>query len=307
MALTRSLADFADEVGQAEAGPVHVRGGATKWLVGGAPAPDAREVRAPSGLVAYQPAEMTVHVGAGTTLEELHAALAAHRQTSALEGAAGATVGGALAVGHNGSRVLRHGPLRDALLQARYVSAEGRIITAGGPTVKNVTGFDLCRLLVGSLGTLGLLGDVILRTRPAPETARWLRGPADPFTMLDRLYRPAAVLWDGETTWVHLEGYADDVRAQAALCRADGLTDHTGPPTYPSSRCVGPPADVATFSARHPEAGEFVAEVGVGVVHATRRVERPAPHAGLLTLHAHMRARFDPTRRLNPGRDPLAV
>ena len=307
MGLTRSLADFADEVGGADAGPVCVRGGATQWDIGGAPDHGVREVVAPSGIVAFQPAEMTVHVGAGTTVDALHDSLAVERQTTALAGERGATVGGVIAVGRNGPRSLRHGPMRDVLLQARYVSAEGRLVTAGGPTVKNVTGFDLCRLLVGSLGTLGLLGDVILRTRPLPETQVWLGGHADPWALLDRLYRPGCVLWDGHTTWVQLEGYVDDVAAQTAVCRAAGLVVGTEPPLLPVHRHAGRPVDTTTFAARHPEAGGFIAEIGVGVVHTARPMTRPPSPIEVAALHRRLRIEFDPTARLNPGRDPLAV
>jgi glycolate oxidase FAD binding subunit len=161
-----ALAAFVDDVGTDD--PVAVEGGRTAWSVGGAVAAGTRLVRAPVGVVAHHPAEMTVRVGAGTTRRELDDVLRPHGQTTVLDGPAEATVGGILAVGGNGIRRLRVGPVRDALLEARYVSAEGRLITAGGPTVKNVTGYDLCRLLVGSLGTLGFLGEVILRTRPRP-------------------------------------------------------------------------------------------------------------------------------------------
>ena len=81
-----------------------------------------------------------------------------------------------MAVGRSGLRRLGYGPVRDALLQARYVSAAGELVKAGGPTVKNVSGFDLCRLLVGSRGTLGFIGDVILRTRPRARFEQWFRG-----------------------------------------------------------------------------------------------------------------------------------
>ena len=75
---------------------------------------------------------------------------------------------------------------------------DGEIVKAGGPTVKNVSGFDLCRLLVGSHGTLGFLGDVILRTRPrASVRAVVRRPPIHPTMGLGRLYRPTSVLWDG--------------------------------------------------------------------------------------------------------------
>ena len=68
-----------------------------------------------------------------------------------------------------GSRRVRETPL-----QLRYVSADGRLVTGGGPTVKNVSGYDLPRLFVGSLGTLGLLGEVLLRTDPVPAVSVWL-------------------------------------------------------------------------------------------------------------------------------------
>ena len=94
---------------------------------------------------------------------------------------------------------------------------------AGGPTVKNVSGFDLRRLLVGSLGTLGLIGEVVLRTRPLPAASRWVSGPTDPFALAALLYRPTSILWDGTHTWVLLEGDPDDVDAQAAAVGAGAV------------------------------------------------------------------------------------
>ena len=335
MALNRAVEDFVAEVGGTDTGPVCARGGGTQWELGGAVAPGTREVRAPSGVVTHVPAEMTVRVGAGTTVDELHELLAAHRQTTALGGLPGATVGGVLAAGRNSIDALGHGPVRDVLLEARYASADGRLVTAGGPTVKNVTGFDLCRLLVGSLGTLGLLAEVTLRTRPLPAASAWYSGAVEPFALVDRLYRPAAVLWDGTTTWVHLEGHAADVAAQATVCEAAGCTAVAAPPAVGAHvaglepralRSVIPAlvrhaASVAPAGA-HP-GPPAVAEVGTGVVHlahpallaslpgllpptagpvtAARRPER------LRTLHERLRDEFDPTRRLNPGRDPLAA
>ena len=120
--------------------------------------------------------EMTVWCGAGTPVDEVDAALAEHGQASRSRRLG--TVGGALAVGHSDIRRLGYGPVRDVLLQARYVSAAGEVVKAGGPTVKNVSGFDLCRLLVGSRGTLGFLGEVILRTRPRPIHEQWFQRPA---------------------------------------------------------------------------------------------------------------------------------
>ena len=106
------------------------------------------------------------------------------------------------------------------MLQVRYVSAAGEIVKAGGPTVKNVSGFDLCRLLVGSRGTLGFLGDVILRTRPLARCSRVVpRSTSSREAVLGALYRPVSVLWDETTTWVLLEGDERDVEAEAAAAR----------------------------------------------------------------------------------------
>jgi glycolate oxidase FAD binding subunit len=302
-----AVAAFAAEVGPPDAGPVSAVGGRTQWGVGGGVSPDAREVRAPAGVVALEAADMTVRVRAGTLVAELDAALAEVGQTVAMPAWDGATVGGVLAVGHSGLRRLGWGPVRDVLLEARVVTAGGRVVKAGGPTVKNVSGYDLCRLLVGSLGTLAFTAEVVLRTRPLPPAERWLAGDADPFALVERLYRPAAVLWDGATTWVLLDGHPDDVAAQSALA---GLADAGGPPALPGPhRWSLRPSELRALNGDGSGSdgpGPFVAEVGVGVVHA----ERPAPprpvDPHVVELHRRIKALFDPGGRLNPGRDPLA-
>jgi glycolate oxidase FAD binding subunit len=281
MGLT-ALEAFAADVGPPSAGPVTCVGGRTQWTVGGAVDPAAREVRAPAGVVEFVPAEMIVRCGAGTTVAELDAALAPAGQTVALPDRTGATVGGVLAVGHSGLRVLGWGPVRDVLLEARFVSARGELVKAGGPVVKNVSGFDLCRLLVGSLGTLGFLGEVVLRCRPRPAVSRWFAGRVDdPFAVTSALYRPAAVLSDGSTTWVLLDGHGEDVDAQRRDVLAPvGFGEVDGPPPLtPDVRVAVAPGRFADPSAR--------AGVDPAVAELNRRVK----------------ANFDPTGRLNPGRE----
>lgn len=297
-----SLRDFVDAVGRDDA--VCVVGGRTQWSVGGEPSRSARTVQAPSGIADYHPAEMTVRLGAGTTLAELDDTLAARGQTTVVEGAPDATIGGLLAVGRSGLRRRRVGPMRDALLQLRYVSADGRLITAGGPTVKNVTGYDLCRLMVGSLGTLGCFAEVILRTRPRTVAAEWWHLAGEPFAVAAQLYRPSAVLWDGESTFIWLEGHVEDVAAQGALLAARGGRQVEGPPALPPVRSSVAPSRLAAV-VRDGEAGRCVVEIGVGVVHGERPLPRAAPAAPIVELHRRLRDEFDPTRRLNPGRDPL--
>jgi glycolate oxidase FAD binding subunit len=284
------LTAFAAEVGGPDAGPVTVAGLGTR---GGA-APGVRAVRAPAGIAWIQASEMTACCGAGTPVDELTAALADVGQSVALP--PGGTVGGALAVGRSRIDRLGVGPVRDTLLQARFVSAAGEVVKAGGPTVKNVSGFDLCRLLVGSFGRLGFLGEVILRTKPLPLASEWFVGEIDPFGAQASAFRPAAVLWDGATTWIRLDGHPDDIAATAARLH---LAAADGPPPLPAGgRWSLPPSQLRTLWR---DEGRFVAEVGVGIVHH----ERPAPVVpaapAVVALHRRLLDEFDPTRRLNPG------
>lgn len=287
-------AAFAEEVGADD--PVVPVGGRTQWGVGGGADPGAREVRAPVGVVEHTPAEMMVRVRAGTTVADLDAALAEHGQTVAVPSWEGATVGGVLAVGRSGLRRLGWGPVRDTVLEVRYVSAEGRVVKGGGPVVKNVSGFDMCRLMVGSLGTLGILAEVVLRCRPLPAEGRWFEVEgADPFEVRRRLPRPSCILWDGSATWVLLEGHPGDVTEQAAEL-GPGAAEVAGPPPLPPHRRSVPPSRLRDLT------GRFLAEVGVGVVHSDEPAPPPAPHSSTLELHRRLKRLFDPTGRLNPGR-----
>lgn len=281
------LSEFAEEIGTD--GPVTIAGLATR----GGPVQGVRPVMAPSGIVAVSADEMTVRCGAGSPMIELDDALDAVGQSVAIPPTG--TLGGALAVGHSGIRRLGYGPVRDTVLQVRYVSAAGEVVTAGGPTVKNVSGFDLCRLLVGSRGTLGFLGEVILRTRPRSRYEQWFSGHGDPWAILRTLYRPTSVLWDGERTLVLLEGDQRDVRDQAVLA---GLQPADAPGDLPTGgRWSLPPSELATL----PGTGRFVAEIGVGIVHH----EHPPPvrpvDPAVVELHRRIALEFDPTDRMNPG------
>ena len=204
---------FAEEIGGLDAGPVNVVGGGTHSVPGGTAA-SSRAVTAPVGVVAVEPEELIVRCGAGTTWAELDEALAAAGLVCPLDPIdPRSTVGGVLSMGFSGIRRSRYGHIRDLLLEARYVSAQGILVKAGAPVVKNVTGYDLCRLLVGAQGTLGFLSEVVLRCRPRPAQQVWLQcASADPFAVRTSLVSPGAVLWGGTYTYVLLEGTASEVR-----------------------------------------------------------------------------------------------
>lgn len=298
------LVEFAKEVG--DSGPVVVRGGGTHWAVGGTPDADSREVSAPVGIVAAKAEEMTVEVRAGTLVSDLHDALRPFGQRTSLPESPGSTVGGTLAVGWSGLARLGRGQTRDAVLQIHYVRAEGGLITAGGPTVKNVSGFDLCRLLVGSLGTLGCMADVILRTRPIPEVEVWHQvDGVDPSEIMNLCATSASILWDGHTAWALFAGYRVDVDSDIATLRA--LTSAAGAiapvessqPDIPPYRWSRRPSEARRMGA---DEGSFLAEIGVGVVHTQRPMPQSPLAAPAVALQARIKRAFDPDGRFNPGR-----
>jgi glycolate oxidase FAD binding subunit len=254
---------------------------------------------------------MIVRVRAGTPVVDLQAALAEGGQYAALEASdAAATVGGVLAVGRGGLRRLGWGPPRDGVLEITAVSARGELIRSGAPLVKNVTGFDLCRLLVGSLGTLAFLAEVVLRCRPLPAAESWWTSTgADPFALYRSLYQPLAVLWDGTRTWVGLAGEGADVAYQVQAFLG-GFEEAEGPPVPPTGgRISCPPGRLAGASlAEEAGPGPWLAEIGVGVVHLS---SDPGPGLvppvadELRRLNQAVKDAFDPDGRMNPGRSVL--
>jgi glycolate oxidase FAD binding subunit len=303
-------------------------GARTQWEVGGPASEGATEVRAPAGVIRYEPADMTVTVGAGTTFSTLDVLLAERGQECALDPRdAAATVGGILACGLSGIRRLRCGPVRDNVLEVRVVLADGRLIKGGGPTVKNVTGYDLPRLFVGSFGTLGVLAEVTLRCRPRPPSSRWFA-----FADGGALYRPAARLWSGGDEHVLLEGTEADVIAQAAGARALDRTPEL-PDGSHRGRISIAPARVAALGAALGTSVRWCAELGVGTVHvacdsadafvSARRIaeanggwmlrERGGPVGddgfGVplpnIDVMRRIKSAFDPDGKCNPGRLPL--
>lgn len=159
-------------------GPLLPVGGGTRLLPGeGAGA--RLDTRALTGITLYEPAALTLVVRAGTPLAEVQAALAAEGQHLAFEPPAhpGSTIGGVAAANASGPRCVQAGACRDAMLGVRFVDGTGAAVANGGRVMKNVTGYDLVKLMAGSRGTLGVLTEIAFRTAPLPPATVTLRLP----------------------------------------------------------------------------------------------------------------------------------
>ncbi len=176
----RTVAEAADVL-RDSAGPVLVRGTGTAldWA-GRVPDPDlVLDTTGLTGVLTHNPGDMTASVRAGTTLAALQDHLAGSDQWLALDPPApGATVGGLLAAGDSGPSRLRYGGLRDLVIGVTLVLADGTVARSGGHVIKNVAGYDLAKLVHGSLGSLALVAEVVVRLHPRPATSLTITGAA---------------------------------------------------------------------------------------------------------------------------------
>jgi len=178
---------------------VRIRGSGTKSYLGDVGATDIElGTERVAGVIDHVPADLTVTVGAGTRMADLKVALEKAGQFIPLDPphADGATVGGLIAANSNGFWRVRYGGVRDLLIGTRTALADGTVARAGGRVVKNVAGYDLDKLLVGSLGTLGVIVEATFKVLPLPETsdglvARFDR-PAEAFAVAHAIVRAAA-------------------------------------------------------------------------------------------------------------------
>ena len=158
--------------------PLRLRGGGTKDWYGQQFDGEVLDTRAYAGIVDYEPTELVITARCGTPLADIEAALAARNQMLAFEPphfGAGATVGGVVASALSGPRRASAGALRDFVLGAVLMDGHGERLAFGGQVMKNVAGYDVSRLLAGSLGTLGLILDVSLKVLPLPLREATLR------------------------------------------------------------------------------------------------------------------------------------
>jgi glycolate oxidase FAD binding subunit len=232
--------------------PVAIRGGGSKAAFG-KPA-DEREVALDmgglSGVMLYEPDELVLTARAGTSVSEIADIVAQRGQYLAFEppefgallGSTGlSTLGGAVASGWSGPRRIKAGAVRDHVLGMRAVGGDGEIFKSGGRVVKNVTGFDLPKLLTGSHGTLAVMTEITIKVMPAPEEVLTIAilGPealegvrllcavlGRPFEVAGAAHLPAAAAGRSKiaaiadsgvsATLIRLEGFATSVAARSA-------------------------------------------------------------------------------------------
>jgi glycolate oxidase FAD binding subunit len=227
--MDRALDSLVERVRTAAADrtPLCIRGGGTKDFYGNAPRGDLLDTRGLRGVVAHEPSELVVTVRAGTPLAELEALLAAGGQMLAFEPphfGDVATVGGCVAAGLSGPRRASSGTtcggLRDFLLGARLVDGRGQLLSFGGTVMKNVAGYDVTRVLAGSLGILGVIVEVSLKVLPRPVAETTLRFQLDQASALAKLNewggQPlpiSASAWSAGQLFLRLSGAAAALRA----------------------------------------------------------------------------------------------
>ena len=187
-----------------------------------------------AGVVSVEPEELKVRVKAGTNMAELAEVLAGHGQRLRLPMVG--SVGGAVASRRNGPFPADNRGFPNIVLMVHAIDGLGRKFRAGGATVKNVSGFDLVKVLVGSRGMLATITEVLLRTEPVPLCSRWFVGEGSTL----RLHRPTLVTNSETGTLVNLEGHPDDVDEQYALL--EGFTE-VSRPSDAELAMMSPPID----------------------------------------------------------------
>jgi glycolate oxidase FAD binding subunit len=236
-------------VAAADGTALRIRGGGSKDFYGhGSLQGEVLDTRGLNGILSYEPSELVVTVGAGTPLAELEAVLAERGQCLAFEpphfawstGNHGATVGGMVAAGLSGPARANAGAVREYVLGLHMVNGLGEPLVFGGQVMKNVAGYDVSRMMVGSMGTMGLITQVSLKVLPVAPAEATLVFALDQATALECLHT-----WGGQplplnaSCWVHdntASPAGQDllfVRLRGAVAAVEAachkmLSDHTG-------------------------------------------------------------------------------
>jgi glycolate oxidase FAD binding subunit len=224
----QTIEDLARIVAEAASagGKLELRGGGTKAEVGAPREAQVVDMTGFSGIIDYDPAELVLTAGAGTPLSDIEAAVAERGQMLAFEPYGdGATLGGIVAAGVSGSRRLSRGPVRDHLLGFKAVSGRGEAFVGGAKVVKNVTGYDLPKVICGSWGRLAALTEVTLKVLPrAPVSVTLAVAGLEPeaavglmATAMGSQADVAAAAHVPGLTVLRLEGFGPSVAARRAM------------------------------------------------------------------------------------------
>ena len=322
--------------------PLRLRGGGSKDFYGNEPRGELLDTRGYAGIVSYEPTELVVTARCGTLLAELERILGQNGQCLPFEPphfGPEATLGGCVATGMSGPRRASAGALRDFVLGVKLVDGRGRELAFGGQVMKNVAGYDVARLVAGSLGTLGLIAEVSLKVLPSPACELSLELEMSEAAALERMNLWAgqplpisATAWHASRLCVRLSGAEPAVRAAAAKIGGtrveagqfwEGVREHRhaffdGPQplwrvAVPS---VCPPLGASGDSLiewggalrwlRGAEARALAAKADGHATLFRSQGKRESVFAALdplvMTLHRRLKAAFDPAGILNPGR-----
>jgi glycolate oxidase FAD binding subunit len=214
---------------------LRLRGAGTKDFYGERLVGNVLDTRGYTGIVSYEPSELVITARCGTPLSEIEAALAASGQFLAFEPPAfggDPTIGGVVATGLSGPRRATAGAVRDYMLGAHLLDARGELLRFGGQVMKNVAGFDVARLLCGSLGIFGLIAEVSLKVLPRPRAEITLVFDFDAPTAIEQFNhwggRPlpiSATAWCAGRAHVRLSGAESALRAACAALGGEAVSD----------------------------------------------------------------------------------
>ena len=213
--------------------PLDIRGGGTKSFYGEQPRGAVLPVKEIAGIYSYEPSELVITVRAGTLLEDVEKALAERRQGLAFEPprfAPGGTVGGMIAAGLSGPSRASAGSVRDHVLGVSLVNGRGQYLRFGGQVMKNVAGYDVSRLMVGSWGILGVICEVSIKVLPVPGACSTLRFEWEQGRALEQCARwrglplpLQSTAWHNGNLYVRLAGTSAAVVAAGSVLGGEAL------------------------------------------------------------------------------------
>lgn len=329
----------------AEAKPLRINGNNTKAFYGGhCDTEDVLAMADHCGVIDYEPSELIITVRAGSRLTDITEILAGQRQMLGFEPpdyAGKATVGGVLASGFSGPRRPFAGSARDFMLGCKIINGHGESLNFGGRVMKNVAGFDVSRLMVGALGTLGVILQASLRVMPMPETELTVTHALPEQKAIDRMnalsgqpWPISAMAYDSKLLYLRFSGA--DAAVSAAMRQLGGDLDKDGAVFWRDLReqqlaFFQLPGDLWRISVPPSSpplnlSGHWLLDWGGALRWLKTDLPADAMHIaakqvggyaicfrgaksdwfrlddGLVTLQQHIRKAFDPMSLFNPGR-----